>query len=162
MATSSPSPPHLFPPPLMTNILLLHFQRMSRIWIVRTQGYFLLEYFWHSVPPPGTWGKRQSQTGCSRSRCTALLTTWWARGAVNHRQMPLTGFLLKLSVTVRWIPSPPLYPHLHYTTVLNKCPRKELELATNFSATHGLIVQIPLFREVHTEFFYLLFLEEIF
>lgn len=47
-------------------------------------------------------------------------------------------------------------------TVLNKCPRKELELATNFSATHGLIVQIPLFREVHTELFYLLFLEEIF
>lgn len=62
------------------------------------------------------------------------LTGWWA-------------FLLKLSVTVRRIPSPPPSPHMNYTAVLNKCPRKELELATNISATPGLMLQISLFSE---------------
>lgn len=65
--------------------------------------------------------------------------------------MNLTGwwdFLLKLSVTVRGIPSPPPSLHLNYTAVLNKCPRKELELATNISATHALMLQISLLSEV--------------
>lgn len=130
----------------MTNTLLLHFQSIFQVWILWTHGYLLLEYFWQSAPPWAEW-MLQKRPCCSDNN----LASKGSCETQGTRQMHLTGwwdFLLKLSVTVRIIPSPPLSRHLNYTAILHKCPRKELELATNISATHGLMLQILLFSEV--------------
>lgn len=151
MATSSPLPLCLFSSTLSSSSCI--FKGYPR------SGYYELRatFFWSifdSLLLAGNMGQRTVADWLQQKRPYCSANTLVSKGgceAQGTRQMPLTGwwdFLLNLWVTMRGILSPPPSPHLNYTTVLNKYPREELELATNISATHGLMHQISLFREV--------------
>lgn len=141
--------------------LYLSWQRLSSCIFkgYPRSGYCELRatFFWGTsdgLLPPGNMGQKTVVDWLQQKRPYCSANNLASKGSCETqgtRQMHLAGwwdFLLKLSVTVRGIPSPPPSPHLNYPAVLNKCPRKELELATHISATPGLMLQISLFSEV--------------
>lgn len=138
----------------MVNTLLLHFPKIFQVWVLRTQGYFLLE----RLLPSRNMGQKtdakrlqQKWPHCS----TNNLASKGSCEAQDIGQMHLTGlqdFLFKFSVTVRGIFSPPLSPHLTWTKKMSYERARPQTSGTRCSKSHFL-------ARLNTELYYLLFLE---